>query len=68
MKKVLFVLSIVSLFAFSCSNGDAEAKAQAEVLKAEIMELDSLSTDLDATIEGIEQSKAAVEEALNALD
>jgi PBP1b-binding outer membrane lipoprotein LpoB len=67
MKKILFALSIMALFAISCSDG-AEAKQQEEALKAEITELDSLSNDLETTIEGIEAAGAAVEAALGDLD
>ena len=67
MKKILFALSALALFAISCSNG-AEVKQQEEALKTEIMELDSLSTDLETTIDGIEAAGAAVEAALNDLD
>ncbi|KAA3635702.1 MAG: hypothetical protein DWQ02_09485 [Bacteroidetes bacterium] len=67
MKKILFALSILAMFAVSCSGG-AEAKEQEEALKAEIMELDSLSTDLDATIGEIESAEADLDAALNELD
>lgn len=67
MKKILFALSILAMVAVSCSGG-AEAKEQEEALKAEIMELDSLSTDLDATIGEIESAEADLDAALNELD
>ena len=69
MKKILFVFTILSIFIFSCSNADdTKAKEAEEAIKTEIIALDSLSTELDATIEGIEQSKAELEDALNDLE
>ena len=62
-------MTILSLFVFSCSNtDDAKVKEAEEALKAEVTTLDSLSTELDATIEGIEQSTSELDNALNDLD
>ena len=68
MKKILFALSILSLFIFSCSNAeDPKVKIEAEALKAEIITLDSLSADIDATIEDILKSRVELEEALEGM-
>lgn len=67
MKKILFALSILAMFAVSCSGG-AEAKEQEEALKAEITELDSLSTELETTIGEIQSAEAELDAALDELD
>lgn len=67
MKKVCIFALFTTLFLASCGGSSNDQTTDNETIK-ELSHLDSLNTELDATIKEIDQSESDLDAALEELD
>ena len=66
MKRTFLALAVAGLFFWSCGSSDAEANAEA--LKAEIEELESIESVLDQTTSEVDSARVELKNILNQLE